>query len=172
MLGAALLFHARFSLVLSVGESMQPTLRNRALLLVDRRAYRSVAPRRAEVVVARHFDELIIKRVVGLPGETVEVQEGHLLVEGTPVVESYRVMPGRLRISRGRLGADRYALLGDNRSLAASQVVQAVVAREQILGKVVATLPFADFGRLLRRGERWKPFEIRPVRETVRLRPW
>ncbi|MBE7504481.1 MAG: signal peptidase I [Verrucomicrobiales bacterium] len=153
ILGAALLFHARFSLVLSVGESMRPTLGNRELLLVDRRAYRSAGPGRSEVVVARHFGELIIKRVVGLPGETVEVQEGRLQVEGVPVVEGYPLLAGRLRISRGRLGEDRYALLGDNRSLERSQIVQAVVARDQILGKVVASLPFADFGRFLRTGE-------------------
>lgn len=153
MLGAALLFHARFTLVLSVGESMRPTLGERALLLVDRRAYRAAGPRRTDVVVARHFGELITKRVVGLPGETVEVQEGRLLLEGVLVVEDHALMPGRLRIGPGRLGEDRYALLGDNRSLERSQIVQAVVARDQILGKVVASLPLADFGRLLRTGE-------------------
>ncbi len=134
------LFHSRFSLVLSLGESMRPTLGSRELLLVDRAAYRHTDPRRGEIVVARHLGGWIIKRVVGLPGETVEVHQGRLLISELPCQEGYRLLPGSLSIGPGKLQPDRYALLGDNRNMLAEETIHAVVAQDQILGRVVGSL--------------------------------
>lgn len=140
--GAAL-FQTRFNLTLSVGESMEPTLASRELLLVDRLAYRQAEPRRGDIVGARHDGEWIVKRVVGLPGETVEVRDGRLMVNGRLFPEAHPALPGSLRIEPGTLQADRYALLGDNRSLGSSQTVHAVVGHDQIRGKVVGSLPLS-----------------------------
>lgn len=135
-----MLFHSRFSLVLSLGESMRPTLGSRELLLVDRAAYRHTDPRRGEIVVARHLGGWIIKRIVGLPGETVEVRQGRLLVNELPCREGYGLLPGLLSIGPGKLQPDRYALLGDNRDMSAEETIHAVVARDQILGRVAGSL--------------------------------
>lgn len=142
--GSAVLFQTRFKLTLSVGESMEPTLASRELLLVDRAAYRHAEPRRGDIVVARHSGEWIVKRVVGLPGETIEVRNGQLLVNGRRLPEVYPALPGSLRIAPGTLQTDRYALLGDNRSLGSDQTVHAVVGREHILGQVVGSLPLSS----------------------------
>ncbi len=139
LIGAVMLFHSRFSLILSVGESMCPTLSSGELLLVDRAAYRHTAPRRGEIVVARYHGGLITKRVVGLPGETVAVGDGRLLVNGESVQEGYRFLPGPLSIGPGKLQPDRYALLGDNRTLSAEETIHAVVARDQLLGRVMGS---------------------------------
>lgn len=140
LIGAVMLFHSRFGLVLSVGESMRPTLISGELLLVDRAAYRHAEPRRGDIVVARYHGGWITKRVVGLPGETVAVSAGHLLVNEQPCQESYRLLPGLLRIGPGKLQPDRYALLGDNRDMSAEETIHAVVARDQILGRVAGSL--------------------------------
>lgn len=140
LVGGAGLFEARFALVLTVGESMQPTLADGELMLVDRGAYRDTGPARGDIVVARHFGELIVKRVVGLPGETVAVQNGRLLIQGVRRQEDYSRWPGSLRIAPGTLGADRYALLGDNRSLTDGQMIHAVTPRDHLVGRVVAGL--------------------------------
>lgn len=137
--GLAFLFHVRFSLVLCLGTSMCPTFGSPELLLVDRAAFRDTGPRRGEVVVARHFGEWILKRVVGLPGETVAVREGRLWINGAPCPEPYPRVPGGLRIEPGTLQADRYALLGDNRSISVEENLHAVVAREHLLGRVVGS---------------------------------
>lgn len=146
LVAAVALLQSRFCLVLSVGESMNPTLASRELLLVDRAAYRHAEPRRGDIVVARHFGEWITKRVVGLPGETAEVRAGRLFVNGKPLPEQYRVLPGPLNISPGTLLPGRFALLGDNRDMSDSLTIHAVVGQDQILGRVVGSVHLGRVG--------------------------
>lgn len=138
--GPLLAWRAHFGLCLVMGESMLPNLRSGDLLLVNKRAYRSSAPARGDVVVARDRGELIIKRVVGLPGEEVELRRGELHIDRLPFGEDYAVEPGELSLRNGRLFDNKYALLGDNRSLPVSLAVHAVVTKDQILGRVVRSL--------------------------------
>jgi signal peptidase I len=140
VLGAACLARTRFCLNLVKGQSMQPGLSSRDLLVVDKMAYAGSAPRRGEVVVARALSDLIVKRIVGLPGEVVEVRLGTVLVNGAPLTESYAVAHGRLTLRSGTLLDDRYALLGDNRSLPASVSIHAILPRSSMVGRVVYTL--------------------------------
>ena len=136
----ALPLRGSFRAVLVVGSSMQPTLNNGDLVLVAVHAYEHAAPLRGDLVVARYLGDLIVKRVVGLPGEQIEVRNGQLWIDEQPFVESHPVRPGLLTLSRGRLLRDRFALLGDNRDLPAAQTIHAVVAPEAIMGKIVLRL--------------------------------
>jgi signal peptidase I len=70
----ALLLRRHFLLTIVLGESMLPTIKPGQVLLVDKRAYDSAQPHRGDIVVARYGQDLIVKRVVGLPGEEVEVK--------------------------------------------------------------------------------------------------
>lgn len=136
---AALLVFERthFKLCLVKGESMLPGLHSGDLLIVDKRAYRNAEPQRGDIVVASDEGELLVKRVVGLPGEELELRLGELRVNRQPYAEDYPVESGRLSLRKGRLLDDRYALLGDNRSVTVTTSVHAVVAKHQILGKVI-----------------------------------
>lgn len=133
-------FRAHFTVFIAKGESMMPGLRSGDLVLVDKLAYRALAPKRGDIVVARAGNDLIVKRVVGLPGEEVELRQGSLYVNQLPFSEEYVLEPGWLSLRRGRLLEDRYALLGDNRSVSSDVLVHAIVAKNQILGKVVHSL--------------------------------
>jgi signal peptidase I len=135
-----LVFRAHFSLFIAKGESMLPGLRSGDLVLVDKLAYRAKDPERGDIVVAREGNDLIVKRVVGLPSEEVELRQGKLLVNQRPLAEEYAVEPGWLSLRRGRLLEDRYALLGDNRSVSSTVFVHAVVSKDQIVGKVIHSL--------------------------------
>lgn len=137
LIGLVFLFRTHFSLYLAKGESMHPGLRSGDLVLVDKLAYRAENPERGDIVVARDRDGLIVKRVVGLPGEEVELRLGELLVNRLPLAEDYAVEPGRLSLGRGRLLEDRYALLGDNRSVSGLVFIHAIATKDQILGKVM-----------------------------------
>ena len=132
--------HCHYRLALVVGESMRPGLKTGDLLLIDKRAYANSDPRRGDVVLARHEHDLIIKRVVGLPGEEVALHLGHLQINGVPLAEEQKMEPGRLEILPGRLFPGRFALLGDNRAVGPFQIVHAVVKKDQVIGKVVGTL--------------------------------
>jgi signal peptidase I len=107
-------------LVAVSGWSMAPTLMPEERVLVNRLAYRRSEPKRGDVVLARDprdVQRLLIKRVVGLPGETVEATEGELSVNGeviTHIGES--AQPGNPNRGAGqiwRLGTDEYFLVGD-----------------------------------------------------------
>lgn len=63
----------RFFLSLVEGESMVPSLRPGRVMLIDKFAYRNADPSREDIVIARYQEHLLVKRVVGLPGEEVEV---------------------------------------------------------------------------------------------------
>ncbi|MCL4177851.1 MAG: signal peptidase I [Verrucomicrobia bacterium] len=135
--GLGLMALARTRLLLSLvnGDSMIPAFASGDLLVVDKLAYWKESPQRGDIVVANDSKDLIVKRVVGLPGEVVEVRQGRLHVNDSPLAEPYPVTPGRLSLRRGRLLDDTYALLGDNRSLSAAASVHAVLPGKQIVSR-------------------------------------
>lgn len=131
----------RFRLIWVVGDSMLPTHHSGDLLIVDTWAYRADGPLRGDVVVARHHDEWVVKRVVGLPGESVEVSGGQVKVRGVLLdIEPARAS-GALNIGAARLLEHRFAILGDNRDGDPETFVHAVVGPDQLLGKVVIPGP-------------------------------
>jgi signal peptidase I len=127
----------RFQLFLVLGASMQPTLRSGDLLVIDKCAYENGQPLRGDVVVIRHGREKWVKRVVGLPGEEIELREGELLVNGHRMVEGHDVAPGSLEITKGRLLTGKFAVLGDSRVVWPRAGIHAIVTKNEIVGKVL-----------------------------------
>ena len=74
------------------GQSMEPNLHNNQRLIIEKISYRLHSPSRGDIVVIkmenRHSDPLI-KRVVGLPGETIEIRDGHVYINGEKLNEPY-----------------------------------------------------------------------------------
>ena len=136
LMALLLWLQSHFRLALVIGGSMLPGLNTGDLLLVNKKAYRKGEPARGDIVLAHYGQELIVKRVVGLPSEEVELERGHILVNGAVFPEPYPIQTGPLNISPGRLLPGRYAILGDNRAMSAYETVHAVVSKEQIVGKV------------------------------------
>jgi signal peptidase I len=134
------LFWSTYKLVVVSGDSMLPTLKSGDLLLVDKRAYEQVEPDRGDIVVARHAGELIVKRVVGLSGEEVEVKGGRLYINGTRVKENHAIYPGYLFVGKGKMLPADYATLGDNRAVPPASAVHPIITKADILGKVVSVI--------------------------------
>lgn len=118
------------------GHSMEPTYRNGRINFLNQLAYRRRAPQRGDVVGIR-FDEsrlVLLKRVVGLPGERLAVRQGRVIVDGEPLAEAYArgqdLSSGRRETT---LGPDEYFVIGDNREESAFGVVR----RREIKGKVL-----------------------------------
>ncbi len=125
--------------------SMAPTLRP-ADLLLTRRLRRSEGPRRGDIVVIRSAElgRRVVKRVIGLPGETVEVGAGGVSVDGQPLDEPYaRATGGAAGTFRVPVGS--YFVLGDNRSasLDSRRWKQPFVSRGAIEGRLVLRGPAA-----------------------------
>src|SRR5215471_10440828 len=101
------------------GASMEPTLHTRQYLVVDTLLPRARLPQRGEVIIFRYPrdpDVEYVKRVVGLPGETIAVAHGRVWVDGQPLDEPYiREIP-RYVWGPGRVPSDSVFVLGDNRN--------------------------------------------------------
>lgn len=122
------------------GESMMPTLSDGQFLLVDKLSYRFTEPKRGEIIVFRYPrdpSEDYIKRIIGLPGETVRVAEGSVYIDGQILHEPYLQSQPTLayRPLEIRLGEDEFFVLGDNRRYSSDSRTWGPVARRNIIGR-------------------------------------
>lgn len=101
------------------GPSMLPTLHDGERLMVDKLSYRFREPQRGEIVVFRYPAnprEHFIKRVIGLPGDVVEIRGGRVYVNGTALDEPYLATPTWGQFGPVQVPPGRYFVLGDNRN--------------------------------------------------------
>lgn len=140
------------------GPSMEPTLHEGDNLIVDKISYRLHDPERFDIIVFPYQykkDTYYIKRIIGLPGETVSISDaGIIMIDGEPLVESYgkEVMkdPG-LAANPIELGDGEYFVLGDNRNDSSDSRTASVgiIERADIIGKTsVRIYPFDKIGTL------------------------
>ena len=110
------LFLAQATQVL--GQSMEPTLHSSQRVVVEKVTYRFLhGPRRGDIVVLDlpAQSDLLIKRVIGLPGETIEIRDGRLYIDGQLVNESWTVYPGSGNYGPFVIPPLHVFVLGDNR---------------------------------------------------------
>jgi len=115
------------------GDSMTPNYDDGQPNYINRLAYISSAPKRGDVVGLRLGSELLLKRVIGLPGERVEFRRDIVVINGQPLDEPYPVRPLLWRLPAVQLGPNDYWVMGDNRI---SSMLGAV-PRDHIVGKVM-----------------------------------
>jgi len=99
------------------GSSMEPTLHNGEYVIINRVVYKLHPPERGDVIVfQRDGRRDYIKRVMGLPGETIEIRQGQIFINGVAVSESYLKEMGTYSMEPRTIGLDEYFVLGDNRN--------------------------------------------------------
>ncbi|HAB95009.1 MAG TPA: signal peptidase I [Lachnospiraceae bacterium] len=140
-----------------IGSSMVPTLQDGNQLITDKITYRFREPRRFEIVVFPHEPdhEFYIKRIIGLPGETVEIDgEGTIYINGEVLEENYgygKTMPQEIEGEKVVLGDDEYFVMGDNREVSLDSRYAEVgnIPRSIVIGRAWLRLyPFNEFGLL------------------------
>jgi signal peptidase I len=121
------------------GISMLPTYPSNGLNFVNRLAYLSRPPQRGDVVAIRMVGEhvMLLKRVVGLPGETVSFHRGQLVIDGEVTEESYVKLPCRWEMPPVKVGPDEFYVVGDNRSMAWADHTQGRADRHKIVGRAI-----------------------------------
>ena len=142
------------------GASMENTLHNGDNLIVDKLSYRFRDPERFDIIVfpfQYQTNTYYIKRIIGLPGETVQIMEdGSIYINGEKMEESYgREVIQPETIGRAAepiiLGEDEYFVMGDNRNNSSDSRTDIVgnIKREDIIGKAWLRIwPLSDFGVL------------------------
>lgn len=137
-----------------IGGSMEDTIKNEDTVLVNRFAYAVTSPKRFDCIAfepdAIGSSKLYVKRVIGLPGETVQIKEGHIYINGNileeDVNDTYIVTAG-MAVNEIKLNEDEYFCLGDNRNNSEDSRFSSIgmVKKKHIIGKVWMVLsPFED----------------------------
>ena len=132
-----------FHVVRVEGTSMETTLNSGDLAVVTRFDYRLGRPRRGDVVECRFpgREGTYLKRVIGLPGETVEIIDSRVYIDGVPLSEPYAT--GASADYRAELGMNDYLVLGDNRAESYDSRAgdMGMIHRKDILGRVRFAFP-------------------------------
>jgi len=136
------------------GASMEPNFETSEYLLVDEVSYRFKPVARGDVVVFHYpldTSKYYIKRIIGLPGETVEIKNGEVIIynganpDGAVLSEDY--LPENLATNgriKKKLSADEYFVLGDNRQVSSDSRVWGSLPKSDIVGRVwVRVWPFS-----------------------------
>ncbi len=121
------------------GSSMVPTLRDREFLLVDKVAYQVGSPSRGDIVVFHSTTETgkdLVKRIIGLPGDTVVIANGHVTVNGQVLSEPYIAAApnysGEYHVPLGSL-----FVLGDNRNDSSDSHMWGYLPEQNVIGKAL-----------------------------------
>jgi signal peptidase I len=138
-------------------ESMLPTLEIDDRLIVEKISYRFHKPRRGDVVVfsptdtlkKENYKEAFIKRVIGIPGDTVEVKNGEVFVNNKKLTEKYILDPPNYQYPPTKVPKGQYLVFGDNRNNSYDSHYWGFVPLENLIGR--ATVRF------------WPPDRIGPL---------
>lgn len=120
------------------GQSMEPSLHTNQRLIVEKVSYHLHPPKRGDVVVLKLHDEhseLLIKRIIGLPGEIVEIKNGAVYVNGKPLKEPYLNQRTRGQMAAQVISPLHVFVLGDNRGFSNDSRSFGMVAFADIVGR-------------------------------------
>ncbi|MDO5292084.1 MAG: signal peptidase I [bacterium] len=158
-----LVIHFGFQKIKMYGESMSPTLAESDSIMVNKLDYRFSSPKRGDVIVFKQSGQehsyYNVKRVIGLPGETIEIKEGIVYIDGTKykeIVEVEEISNSGLAATPYKLEDGEYFVLGDNRngSVDSRFASFGTVIKDDIIGKAwIRMNKFAFIGNLNRRKE-------------------
>ncbi len=129
------------------GASMEPTFDDGEYLVIDQLSYRWREPARGEVIVFKfplQPSQFFIKRIVGLPGEHIQIHDSQIIVENEEhpegvLLDEAEYLPGTVRTGGQvdtQLGADEYFVLGDNRPASSDSRSWGVLDKNEIVGRV------------------------------------
>ena len=139
------------------GESMHPTFESGDYLVVDELTYHLSEPKRGDVVIFRYPGDpsvFYIKRIIGLPGETVHIDHGKTSIskkDGSTVIlnESYVVAEDATYSLDSTLGNDQFFVMGDNRPRSSDSRVWGPLPRQNLVGRAfIRLLPIKSVGML------------------------
>lgn len=127
------------------GDSMNKTLYDGDIMILNRIDYKFSDIKRFDIVVIDEGDEFIIKRVIGLPGEIVTCVDNKIYIDGKEIKDEYSI--GKTKGFEVKVPKDKYFVLGDNRENSMDSRYFGSFHKSSILGKAETVLfPFKRFG--------------------------
>lgn len=146
---AALLIHQYlFTFARVDGTSMLDTLHENNIMGVSRLHYRLNEPQRGEIITCNYPGEgnkLFVKRIIGLPGETIEIREGTVYIDGEPIAETYLTRVDDQSMDPITLAEDEIFVMGDNRPVSRDSRAVGPLTLDEIYGRVLfVAFPFNE----------------------------
>ena len=135
------------------GSSMDPTFATGQYLIVDELSYHLGDPKRGDVIILRYPNDtkkFFIKRVIGLPNETLEIQNGTVTIKNMEHPEGFAMSEPYIKYTKNdtmtkMLGEGEYFVMGDNRAASSDSRYWGVVPRDLVVGRaLVRLLPIAS----------------------------
>ena len=142
------------------GISMEPNFQNGQLLIINKLSYKLGQPRRGDVIVfhyPRDPSRDFIKRVIGLPGQTVEVRSGQVIIDGKPIDEPYGPAPGSYDAPPTLVPPNELFVLGDNRNNSSDSHSWGLLPMDKVIGRAIVSY--------------WPPSEWRIISNPVAASP-
>ncbi|MBW4535244.1 MAG: signal peptidase I [Pleurocapsa minor HA4230-MV1] len=139
-------------------ESMLPTLQVNDRLIINKLAYRFSPPQRGDIIIfsptealqQQDYHEAFIKRIIGLPGDKIQIEDGKVYINDRPLQENYIQDLPNYEYKTQVVAANSYFVLGDNRNNSYDSHYWGFVPRQNIIGKATQRFyPFARAGSLI-----------------------
>jgi len=135
------------------GQSMEPSFNNADYLITEKVSFRFREPERGEIIIFHPPDSPsvnYIKRIIGLPGETIEIKDGTISINGERISENYLFSPEDIKaVSRDglkvNLGQNQFFVMGDNRNHSRDSREIGAISKDEIVSRVwFRLLPIKD----------------------------
>ncbi len=123
------------------GSSMENTIHNNDILIINKNAYLFSPPKRYDIVniyAKDKYDNFLVKRIIGLPGDTLEINNSSLYLNGTLIHEDYikeiMEIPYYIKIT---IPKNKYFVMGDNRNVSLDSRYFGLIKKQDIQGRVM-----------------------------------
>ncbi len=123
------------------GDCMQPHLYTGERVLANKFVYHLAPPRRGDIVIfdyPKDTRQVYVKRVVGLPGETVAIRDGRVSINGNLLAETYKTFAAHGDMTAHAVPSGQYFVMGDNRDVSDDSRYWGDLPRRDIIGRAVA----------------------------------
>lgn len=128
------------------GASMEPTLIDKEIMVLDKISPKITPLKRFEIIVLKTGNSYLIKRVIGLPGETIKYEDNKLYINGKEIKDPY-VNNFSTDYPEKKIPQDEYFVLGDNRGYSKDSRMIGTIPKNEIIGKTsIIIFPFNKIG--------------------------
>lgn len=123
------------------GSSMENTIHDNDILIINKKAYSISSPQRYDIVnvyAPYKYDNFLVKRIIGLPGDIIEINDSNLYINGEKIYEPYikeeMNIPYYLKL---KIPKDKFFIMGDNRNISLDSRYFGLIQTQDIQGKVI-----------------------------------